>query len=278
MRRIEMSGAKRLCIPAVMLLLGLMVPANGRAREYKYSIEERIVLTRDLTAEFATAKVTLPRSKKALPFDAEAGQSDLGKWSDAHQEFGPAARMGDMIQITKIKFEKKRLLLQINGGFKGGRKWYDRLQVGGGMGGGMSPIGRGNSGGGPAGTSIALDFPDGVPELDAVRVKELLIPLLDFEQHSATEQFVETLPAPQQAAVEEKRAIEGMDRDTVMLAMGKPERKIRETEDDVEYEDWIYGTPPGKVTFVKFRGSKVVQVKESYGGIGGSVAAPLPAQ
>jgi len=64
----------------------------------------------------------------------------------------------------------------------------------------------------------------------------------------------------------------------VLLSMGKPERKIRETKDDVEYEDWIYGTPPGKVTFVTFRGDEVVQVKESYGGIGGSVAAPLPAQ
>ncbi len=273
-----MSGMKRLYSPAAMLLLSLMVPVTGRAREYKYSIEERIVLTRDLTAEYATAKVTLPRSKKPLPFDAEAGQSDLGKWSDAHQQFGPAARMGDMIQITRIKFEKNRLLLEINGGFRGGRKWYERIQVGGGTGGGMSPVGRGRSGGGATGTSISLDFPDGLPELDAVRVKELLTPLLDFEKHSATEQFVETLPAPQQAAVKEKRAIEGMDRDTVLLAMGKPVRKIRETKDDIEYEDWIYGTPPGKVTFVTFRGNDVVRVKEGYGSIGGSVAAPLPAK
>lgn len=273
-----MSGAKRFCIPVATLLLSLMVSATGQAREYKYSIEERIALTRDVTAEFATAKVTLPRSKKALPFDAESGEKDLGKWSDAHQQFGPAARMGDMIQITKIKFEKNRLLLEVNGGFKGGRKWYERIQVGGGMGGGMTPVGQGNSGRGPSGTSIALDFPDGLPELDFVRIKELLTPLLDFDKHSATEQYVETLPAPQQAAVKENRAIEGMDRDTVLLSMGKPERKIRETKDDIEYEDWIYGTPPGKVTFVKFRGTEVVQVKESYGGIGGSVAAPLPAQ
>jgi hypothetical protein len=60
--------------------------------------------------------------------------------------------------------------------------------------------------------------------------------------------------------------------------MGKPKRKIRETKDGVEYEDWIYGEPPGRVTFITFRGNTVVKVRESYGGLGGTVAPPLPAQ
>ena len=134
-------------------------------------------------------------------------------------------------------------------------------------------MGRG-SGRRPAGTNLALDFAEGVPELDSERIKELLAPVLDFELHSATEQFIESLPEPQQAAIKEQRAIEEMDRDTVLLAMGKPDRKVRETKEGVEYEDWIYGTPPGKVTFVTFRGGKVVRVRESYGGLGGSVSNP----
>lgn len=272
-----MANRSTLGPPAAILCLLAAVALPGLAKEYKYSIEERIVLLRDLTAEFASAKVTLPRSKKPLPFDAASGERDMEKWSDAHQEYGPAARLGDMVQITRIKFERKRLVFEFNGGFKGGRKWYERIQVGGGMGGGgtMRPIGRSRSAQ-PAGSSISLEFPEGVPELDAERIKELFQPILDFEQHSATEQYVETLPEPQQAAIKEKRAIEGMDIDAVLLAMGKPVRKVRETKDGVEYEDWIYGTPPGKVTLVTFRGSKVVRVKEAYGGLGGSVAPPLP--
>jgi hypothetical protein len=63
-----------------------------------------------------------------------------------------------------------------------------------------------------------------------------------------------------------------MDRDQVLMALGRPTHKSRETKDGIDYEDWIYGTPPGRVTFVTFSGPKVVKVKETYAGLGGSVA------
>ena len=184
--------------------------------------------------------------------------------------------MGDIIQITSVKFEKTRLVLQVNGGFKGGRKWYERIQVGG-MGGGMRSVGGGATAQ-TVGTVIALVFPDGVPELDASDIKKILNPVLDFEKHSATEQYVESLPEPVQAAIKENRAIEGMDVDSVLLSMGKPVRKVRETKDGVQTEDWVYGEPPGKITFVTFQGTKVIRVKETYAGLGGTTAPPLPAQ
>jgi hypothetical protein len=46
--------------------------------------------------------------------------------------------------------------------------------------------------------------------------------------------------------------------------------------DDTEYEDWIYGDPPGRVVFVTFEGDEVVRVKEYYAGLGGSTTPPLP--
>ncbi len=64
-----------------------------------------------------------------------------------------------------------------------------------------------------------------------------------------------------------------------MLAIGKPRQKERNvTEDGTETEDWIYGEPPGKITFVTFTGSKVTRVKEDYADIGGSTAPPLVAK
>jgi hypothetical protein len=184
--------------------------------------------------------------------------------------------MGDIIQITGVKFEKKRLVLQINGGFKGGRKWYERIQVGG-MGGGMRRVG-GTATSQTIGTVLALVFADGVPELEAEDIKEILNSVLDFEKHSATEQYIESLPEPVQAAIKENRAIEGMDIDAVLISMGKPIRKVRETKDGMQTEDWVYGEPPGKITFVTFHGTKVIRVKETYAGLGGSTAAPLPVQ
>ena len=69
-------------------------------------------------------------------------------------------------------------------------------------------------------------FDKAVPAMQAAELKKLLAPILDFEKRSATEQVVESLPPEIQTAVKEKRAIEGMDRDQVILALGKPGRRF----------------------------------------------------
>jgi hypothetical protein len=105
----------------------------------------------------------------------------------------------------------------------------------------------------------------------------MLAAVFDFEKHSASEQYVDKLPEPVKKAIKEQRVIEGMDRDQVMLALGKPRSKSRETnKDGDEIESWIFGDPPGKMTFVKFSEGKVVEMKDSYANIGGTTAPPLP--
>ncbi|MGH9667016.1 MAG: hypothetical protein ACRD9L_21535 [Bryobacteraceae bacterium] len=237
----------------------------------KLTFQDRVEIVRGMMAEFATAKVLLPRSKKALPFES-TGKYDKAKWDGAAREFGPAARVGDQVQITRVTIEDKRIVLEINHGMKGGDHWYKHIEVG--MGGSMSPVSTDQSTSAPSGTTISLEFKESVPEVQAAQLKKMLAPILDFDKHSATETYTATLPPAVKQAIKENRAIEGMDRDQVVLAMGKPVRKIREEKEGVETEDWIYGQPPGKITFVTFNGSKVVHVKEDYAGLGGSVAAP----
>ena len=55
----------------------------------------------------------------------------------------------------------------------------------------------------------------------------MLAPVLDFDKQTATENYVETLPEPIQKAIKANKAIEGMDRDQVVLAIGKPRHKER---------------------------------------------------
>ena len=242
--------------------------------EDKLTLEDRVELVRGLASEYATVKQLLPRSKKPLPFEAE-GTYDKQIWAAAAREFGPAGRVGDLVQISHVTIEDDRLLLQINGGWKGGRKWYQGIQIAGGVGGTgrTTPVSTSDANA-PGGTSIEVLFHKPLEAMKASDVKKILAPVLDFEKHSATALYAESLPPEVQKAIQSKKVIEGMDREQVLLAMGHPQHKSRETKDGIEVEDWVYGQPPGKITFVTFNSSKVIKVKEEYAGLGTEVAEP----
>jgi len=250
---------------AVLSLLPSFSVAGNKLTE-----EDRVELMRGLMAEYATAKLLLPRSKKALEFDA-TGTFDKKKWADIAKESGPAARSGDMVQITKVDIDEDKIVLEINHGMKGTGHWYDHVQVG--MGNTTAPISQGNSNA-PSGTSIAILFHKPLEPMKAAEIKKMLAPVLDFEKHSATELYVDTLTPEMKQAIQDKKVTVGMNREQVMLAMGRPAHKSRETEDGIETEDWVFGTPPGKITFVTFNGEKVIKVKEAYAGLGTEVADP----
>jgi hypothetical protein len=254
------------------VLGSLLAACNLAWSADKLTEEDRIEILRGLTAEYATAKVSLPRSKKPLEFQS-TGSWDKEKWKDAGKALGPAARLGDQVQITRVTIENEQIVLEINNGLAGKKRWLDHVQIG--MGGSTAPVNQ-NGTSAPGGTYIALTFGGKVPVVKASEIKKMLAPILDFEKHSATEQYAETLPEPVKQAIAARKAIEGMDRDEVLLAMGRPVRKSRETKDGVDFEDWIYGQAPGKITFVTFQGAKVVKVKESYAGLGGSTVETNP--
>ena len=253
---------------ALIAVVSMLPPA---ALAEKLTFEERVELTRGLMAEYGTVKVLLPRAKKALEFES-SGSFDKKQWAEIAKESGPAARTGDMVQVTKVELESDRIVLEINGGFKGGRKWYQGVQISA-NGSAPTPISN-NDSNAPGGTSIAILFHKPLEPMKAAEIKKMLAPVIDFEKHSVTEIYSETLPPETQKAIREKRAAEGMNHEQVVMAMGKPLHKSRETKDGLELEDWVYGQAPGKITFVTFKGDKVIKVKEAYAGLGSQVQDP----
>jgi hypothetical protein len=254
-------------ILGLTLLAGL--PLVGDEKPEKINEMQRAVLIREFVAEFGTAKVLIPRSKDPLEITRD-GKHDEDVWKAAMEKDGPAARLGDLIQITKVGFKGSKLLLELNYGIKGGRKWWHRIEVSGGSSRG-STLGDGQQLAAPGGTTLALVFDEVIPPLTSDEIKEILEPVLDFTQRSATELYVEKLPPEFQEAIKQKRTMTGMDRDMVLLAKGRPDNKYRDFKDGVETEDWIYGMPPGNVTFVTFEDGKVVRIKDSYATVGGEV-------
>jgi hypothetical protein len=256
----------------------------------KLTDDEKIDLLRGLMSEYATMKVPLARSKKPLEFFVE-GTFNRQYWENSAKQVGLAARPGDIVQITKVTFQGDRLLFDINGGLTSGRHWYDNIQTG--VGGGGGPMGSPSGSGGPSspggqapqdaqlpngpsgtptsGTYLLVIFRKPMENLSSAQVKKMLAPIMDFNQRSAAQLYSETVTPEMQKAIKDKIVAVGMTRDEVKTILGQPDNpKWRETtKDGVETEDWIYGKPPGKMTFVTFAGSKVIKVKDEYAGLGG---------
>jgi len=254
----------------VSFLLGMAVvlaaslPARAELNE-----QQRATIVRDLMAEYGTAKILIPRSKKPLPLSPQGVVEEEQIWAAALQKFGPAARLGDLTQITKVEFKKDQIVLELNYGLSGGRKWWHRIQVSGTS--QMSTIGQGQETHAPGGTTIALVFEEEIPAKSADEFKQMLQPILDFEQRSATELYLDKLPQEFRDAIEQKRVIDDMDRDMVLLAKGRPVKRVRDFKNGVETEDWIYGQPPGNMVFITFEDGKVIAIKETYANVGGEV-------
>ncbi len=257
------------------VLLAFLAVASMNADQKKLTLDQRVEILRGLSSEYATVKVPLPKSRKPLDVRTD-GSYDKDQWNAAMKESGPAGRVGDLVQITHVDIERDSIILQINGGTRAKGSWKDHVQIGiGGM--GTTNNGQQAPTNAPGGTTVALRFGEPIGEMTSADVKKMLQPVLEFEKQSVTEQHIDNLTPEVKAAVENKKVIEGITRDEVIMAVGKPVRKSREAKDGVDYEDWIYGQPPGRVMFVTFSGAKVVKVKETYAGLGGTIAeTPKP--
>jgi len=173
--------------------------------------------------------------------------------------WGPAVKPGDQARISEILVKNDRIHFEINGGAVKRQKWYQHIQFGGG--GGMTSIAPSDPNANPRGSYVDLVFNGYVPELDPQQLKDLLRPVFDFNAKSAVEAYLDTLPPKIREAIKQHQILVGMNRDMVMAAKGRPPKKIREREGDVDYEEWIYGEPPQDVDFVRLVGNEVVRLE-----------------
>src|SRR5438270_11494812 len=223
------------------------------------SKQTRLELIRTMQAEFGFAKRLFPKGDKGLQLTS-SGQLSPDDQSLLMQvaTYGPAARPGDKLQITDVVIKGSEIVFDINGGSKKKGHWYDHIEVGGG--GGMVPVHQEKGAANP-GCTLALVFPKYVPEMTTADVKKLLEPVIDFTVKSPTQAYIDTLPPKLKQSIENHQALVGMNKEMVIDALGRPPKRIREPDGEAEYEEWIYGEPPGDVQFVRFVNEEVIRVE-----------------
>jgi hypothetical protein len=228
----------------------------------------KLALIRYVSGEFAKAVKPLPAGKEGLV--VMVGKPlDTSLVDRAVATHGAAVNSGDSVQITKLDFHDRQIVVDVNGGGRGKKSWKDHLQIG--FGGGFpTPQTTTTQEGGPPGvqpgmgSTIFLEFNKSVPDLTPDDLKELLSPFLNFAKaRSAAVQWFDTLPPEMKKAIQDRRPVVGMDREELVAAIGKPDHKVRERDSDGnDIEDWIYGQPPSKTVFVRFMGDHVTSIKQ----------------
>jgi hypothetical protein len=226
--------------------------------------ESRLTLIRFVDGEYARVVKPIPAGKKGIHIKAGAPVDEKAVRMTAGGA-GSSINPGDQAQITNLEFKSREIVIDINNGARGKTRLRDRihLQVGGVVP-TVTTTGPDYSSNTNVGATIYLDFDKPVPDMTPDDLKQYLAGFLDFsKQHSAAIQWIETLPPEVQKAIQDKRAVVGMDHEMVVAAIGRPDRKVREKgPDGNELEDWIYGKPPEKTVFVVFEGDKVTKVEQ----------------
>jgi hypothetical protein len=245
----------------LLLLAPLVVPgAEGlSAKDKKEAARDaRIAIIRAMGQEVAVTKVDFPRGKAGVLVDAQ-GKLDQAKAKTEIQRNGLALKPGTPVQITQLEFKSDQVKIELNGGGKKSKKWYEHIEIG--MGSSTTPVSTQQASAPVYGSSITLTLPGKIETTTPEQVKKLLDGVLDFERHSPTVLYSPEVPAKFKEAIKKHEVVVGMDRDAVLSAKGPPERKVREARGGVEQEDWIYGLPP-HVLFVTFDGDSVVSVRQ----------------
>lgn len=245
------------CVAAGVVLMALLLGMGPRlwAHSGQLSETDRVAILRDLIARVGIARVVFPQGKKGLELKVGQGLRNASQTDQQALNLGAAARQGERVAITAIKFESKRIVFDINGGPRR-EKWYNHIELG--MGGSMSPI----SSGKPMaqGSEIVLVFPSDIPHLTPQQVRTLLSPAIDWDPHPIAEVMVKKLPPPVKTAITRHEVLVGMDASMVVAARGRTNVKYREQDPKTgeEYEEWVYGQPP-EALFVKIEGDRVVE-------------------
>ena len=239
-----------------LLLLTVLVFGVGTWGESQVSRINRFEILGTLVADNAAARVAMPFGDQGLRL-SQTGEIDEDRLIDELRKEGSSIIVGQVVTITAIEFDDDAIEVELDGGGKTKRSFFDRLEVG--IGRTTRPVTDGPAG--AKGSKIVLRFDDKAPAiLTPDDLRAYLAPVLDFDKQNFMDSGIESLPEEFQEAVVANEAKIGMDRSTVLMARGRPDDKVWETVNGAEREDWIYYKRGLGADFITFEGNIVIRI------------------
>jgi hypothetical protein len=241
----------------------MLWPSAVQAGEARLTEMQREQVIREFLAEHPFVHRALPRGRAGVRIEGDKITPTDEQLKQIVGEAGAAARPGQQVRITAVHFTGNTIVFEINGGPLKRKSWRDRITIGVGA---VEAHPNGSAAGdediynGAQGSSVTVSLKDVTP-ITTTHIKELLEPVLDFKAMTMAEAYQKSLPPKLAEAVKKHHALVGMDKEMVTYAMGRPPRRVRESKDGKEYEEWIYGTPPQDVEFIRFVGEKAVSIE-----------------
>src|SRR6266403_5501953 len=103
--------------------------ASSKGKSATLQEQSKLDLIRYVSGEFAKATRNLPAGKEGflLYVDKPLSPELLERAVATH---GAAVHVGDSAQITKLEFRDHSIVVDVNGGGRGKKRWRDRIQIG----------------------------------------------------------------------------------------------------------------------------------------------------
>jgi len=224
----------------------------------------RLELIRSLESEQGFAMRPFPRGHRGLTLVANGKLEPAGEsYLNMVVSEGLSAKPGARVVITDIKIDHSKIVFDLDGGPDAKHRFLRHIQISAGpeMGDPNIDPTVADPNGDPAGSRLTLTFADHVPEITPVQVKALLAPLISFDVKSPVQAFTDTLPPELKNAILDHKVLVGMSTDMVLFTMGQPTNRTREMDGQMPFEEWIYGTPPEEVDFVRINGNRVIRLE-----------------
>ena len=234
-------------------------PTNVPLDTAPLDAKTRLELIRALQAEQGFAMRPFLGGHKGLTLEANGKLNPAGQaYVDLVENVGVSAKPGDRLVVTDVKVERSKIIFELNGGPDLKHRFLRHIELGPGP--YTAPVIQ-DDGTLPTGSRLTLTFKDRVPMLTNKQVMALLAPLISFQVKTPIQAFTDTLPPKLKQAILNHQVMVGMSTDMVLFAKGQPERKVREMDGQMPFEEWIYGSATRNVEFVRINGNRVIRVE-----------------